>query len=190
MSNTTRKIKSKKNSVCSRLTKDQCRFPCKKSFSGSEFMKCRNIFSKKKRYLDDETKQVVYDGIKQGRKSEKKANRLRSRALESRKKEEKAKTIAVDLEEKAKVQDQKTTGFLESVSASLFGKKEPETEPTEKPAVSEVPAITTEIPTTTTTEVVTEAPATTTEGVTEVPATTEVPGITTEEEPVPDIEIK
>jgi len=147
-------------------------------------MKCRSIFSKKKRYLDDETKQVVYDGIKQGRKSEKKANRLRSKALESRKKEEKAKTIAVDLEEKAKIQDKKTTGFLETVSASLFGKPAEE-KTTEKPAVTTeiVPEVKTEV----VPEVKTEAvvPEVKTEVVPEV-----VPEVVIEEEPVPTIELK
>lgn len=123
----TRKRKSKRNSVCSRLSKNQCRFPCKKVFSDSEFIKCRSIFSKKKKYLDDETKQVVYDGIKLGRKSEKKAHRYRTKASESRKLEEKAKKQAVNLEGLAETQDKKTTGFLESVSIGLFGKKEPET---------------------------------------------------------------
>jgi cobalamin biosynthesis protein CobT len=130
--------KTKKSSACVGLSKDKCRFPCKKvkkNKDKSEFGHCQTIFSKKKKYLDAETKKVIYDGIKKGKRSEKKARRLRKKASETRKVEKDANKKAEKLEDQADKAESESKSILETVSTNLFGTSEEKVP--ETPAVSE-----------------------------------------------------
>lgn len=130
--------KTKKSSACVGLSKDKCKFPCKKvkkNKNKSEFGHCQTIFSKKKKYLDAETKKVIYDGIKKGKRSEKKARRLRKKASETRKIEKDANKKAHNLEEQADKAESESKSILETVSTNLFGTSE--TKVPETPTVSE-----------------------------------------------------
>jgi hypothetical protein len=130
--------KTKKSSACVGLSKDKCKFPCKKvkkNKDKSEFGHCQTIFSKKKKYLDAETKKVIYDGIKKGKRSEKKARRLRKKASETRKIEKDANKKADKLEEQADKAESESKSILETVSTNLFGTSE--TKVPETPTVSE-----------------------------------------------------
>ena len=130
--------KTKKSSACVGLSKDKCKFPCKKvkkNKDKSEFGHCQTIFSKKKKYLDAETKKVIYDGIKKGKRSEKKARRLRKKASETRKIEKDANKKADNLEEQADKAESESKSILETVSTNLFGTSE--TKVPETPTVSE-----------------------------------------------------
>jgi hypothetical protein len=130
--------KTKKYSACIGLSKDKCKFPCKKvkkNKDKSEFGHCQTIFSKKKKYLDAETKKVIYDGIKKGKRSEKKARRLRKKASETRKIEKDVNKKADNLEEQADKAESESKSILETVSTNLFGRSE--TNVPETPIVSD-----------------------------------------------------
>lgn len=134
-----------KTSACVGLSKNKCIFPCKKvGKNNSEFGHCQSIFSKKKKYMDMKTKKIVSHGIKHGKKSEKRAKRLREKAAISRKTGNTAIKVADKTDLAADAEDGKTKSILESVtgslSANIFGSpganavtepaaKEPEPEP-------------------------------------------------------------
>jgi hypothetical protein len=128
--------KKKRSSACVGLSKTKCIFPCKKvgnNKNHSEFGHCQSIFSQKKRYMDAKTKKIVHYGIKHGKKSEKRAKRLREKAAVSRKTGNTAIKVADKTDLAADEEDGKTKSILESVtgslSANIFGSSPDKSEP-------------------------------------------------------------
>lgn len=132
--------KSSKSSACVGLSKNSCVFPCKKvrkSKSSSEFGHCQTIFSRKKKYLDAKTKNLVYNGLKKGKKSETRGKKLRKKAESYQKMADSTNKEAEKKEEEAK-----TT--LQSISEALFGKSEDTPSPTVSSEQDETPEPSTE----------------------------------------------
>lgn len=118
--------KTSKSSACVGLSKDSCVFPCKKvrkSKSSSEFGHCQTIFSRKKKYLDAKTKTLVYNGLKKGKKTEKRAKQLRKKADSYQK-------MADSANKEAEQKEEETKTTLQSISEALFGKSEDKPTPT------------------------------------------------------------
>ena len=118
--------KTSKSSACVGLSKDSCVFPCKKvrkSKSSSEFGHCQTIFSRKKKYLDAKTKTLVYNGLKKGKKTEKRAKQLRKKADSYQK-------MADSANKEAEKKEEETKTTLQSISEALFGKSEDKPTPT------------------------------------------------------------
>ena len=132
--------KSSKSSACVGLSKNSCVFPCKKvrkSKSSSEFGHCQTIFSRKKKYLDAKTKNLVYNGLKKGKKTEKRAKQLRKKADSHQK-------IADSTNKEAEKKEEETKNTLQSISEALFGKSEDTPSPTVSSEQDESPQSSTE----------------------------------------------
>lgn len=132
--------KSSKSSACVGLSKNSCVFPCKKvrkSKSSSEFGHCQTIFSRKKKYLDAKTKNLVYNGLKKGKKTEKRAKQLRKKADSHQK-------IADSTNKEAEKKEEETKNTLQSISEALFGKSEDTPSPTVSSEQDETPEPSTE----------------------------------------------